>query len=375
MFTTIITFLIILAVLVFAHELGHFWTAKKLGLIPKEFGFGFPPRIGGFYKGTENKWCWVWGTKRPSDALGTLYSINWLPLGGFVNIGEDEEAGGDPKHFKNQKPWKRTIILSAGVVMNLLVAAVFISWGFMIGLPQTISGLPDGVQVRDKNIQVLQVLPNTPAESAGIQLGDIILSIDGQSFTNEDGLQEYIAGKQGQELKYLVRRGDQETNFNITLETISSTGEAGIGIAIAETGIVSYPFFRAIWEGIAATAGMTWYIIIAFAALLKNLVMGAGVSADVSGPVGIAVMTGQVASLGFVYLLQFAAMLSINLAIINFLPFPALDGGRVLFVIIEKLRGRPVPEKIENALHNAGFILLIILVFIVTYRDVLKFWH
>jgi len=375
MFTTIITFLIILAVLVFAHELGHFWTAKKLGLIPKEFGFGFPPRIGGFYKGTENKWCWVWGTKRPSDALGTLYSINWLPLGGFVNIGEDEEAGGDPKHFKNQKPWKRTIILSAGVVMNLLVAAVFISWGFMIGLPQTISGLPDGVQVRDKNIQVLQVLPNTPAESAGIQLGDIILSIDGQSFTNEDGLQEYIAGKQGQELKYLVRRGDQETNFNVTLETISSTGEAGIGIAIAETGIVSYPFFRAIWEGIAATAGMTWYIIIAFAALLKNLVMGAGVSADVSGPVGIAVMTGQVASLGFVYLLQFAAMLSINLAIINFLPFPALDGGRVLFVIIEKLRGRPVPEKIENALHNAGFILLIILVFIVTYRDVLKFWH
>jgi len=109
--------------------------------------------------------------------------------------------------------------------------------------------------------------------------------------------------------------------------------------------------------------------------LLKNLVMGAGVSADVSGPVGIAVMTGQVASLGFVYLLQFAAMLSINLAIINFLPFPALDGGRVLFVIIEKLRGRPVPEKIENALHNAGFILLIMLVFIVTYRDVLKFWH
>ncbi|PIR95051.1 RIP metalloprotease RseP [Candidatus Falkowbacteria bacterium CG10_big_fil_rev_8_21_14_0_10_37_6] len=375
MFTTIITFLIILAVLVFAHELGHFWTAKKLGLIPKEFGFGFPPRIGGFYKGTEGKWRWVWGTKRPSDAFGTLYSINWLPLGGFVNIGEDEEAGGDPKHFKNQKPWKRTIILSAGVVMNLLVAAVFISWGFMIGLPQTISGLPDGVQVRDKNIQVLQVLPNTPAESAGIQLGDIILSIDGQSFTNEDSLQEYIAGKQGQELKYLIRRGDQETSFNITLETISSTGEAGIGIAIAETGIVSYPFFRAIWEGIAATAGMTWYIIIAFAVLLKNLVMGAGVSADVSGPVGIAVMTGQVASLGFVYLLQFAAMLSINLAIINFLPFPALDGGRVLFVIIEKLRGRPVPEKIENALHNAGFILLIMLVFIVTYRDVLKFWH
>ena len=120
---------------------------------------------------------------------------------------------------------------------------------------------------------------------------------------------------------------------------------------------------------------MTWFIITAFVALLYKLLAGAGVSADIAGPVGIAVMTGQVARLGFVYLLQFAAMLSINLAIINFLPFPALDGGRVVFVIIEKIRGRAVSEKLETALHNIGFVLLILLVLGVTYRDVLRFWN
>src|SRR3989338_8319242 len=130
MFTTIIIFIIILGILIFVHELGHFWVAKKLGLMPKEFGFGFPPRLGGFYKNASGQWRWVWGGRRPDDAINTVYSINWLPLGGFVALGEDEEAGNDPKHFKNQKPWKRTLILSAGVSMNIITAAIFLTLGF-----------------------------------------------------------------------------------------------------------------------------------------------------------------------------------------------------------------------------------------------------
>ena len=417
MFTTLITFIIILGILVFVHELGHFWTAKKLGLTPKEFGFGFPPRIFGMQKikgvqrslreqsedieisadaegvresvsvssvtETQNfsRWRMVTGAaalEREGEEIteaGTIYSLNWLPLGGFVNIGEDEEAGNDPRHFKNQKPWKRVVILSAGVAMNLAVAAVFITWGFMLGLPQTLDEVPAGAHIRERHVQILQVLPGSPAEQAGLQMGDVIASIDGRTFTSEAGVQDYVAGKAGETLTYDIRRGSEEMKIPITLTKLASTGEAGAGIAIAETGIVSLPWYRAIWEGIKATVIMTWFIITAFVALLYKLLAGAGVSADIAGPVGIAVMTGQVARLGFVYLLQFAAMLSINLAIINFLPFPALDGGRVVFVIIEKIRGRAVSEKLETALHNIGFVLLILLVLGVTYRDVLRFWN
>ncbi len=374
MFTTIIIFIAVLSVLVFVHELGHFWTAKKLGLAPKEFGFGFPPRIGGIYKNKAGKWHWQWGGKEVEDVEGTVYSINWLPLGGFVNLGEDEESGNDPKHFKNQKPWKRAIILSAGVFMNLVIAAVFIAWGYMIGLPQAIDENNQNANITDQRIQIMQVLPDSPADKAKLQLGDIIASINEQEFKTYEELQNFISDKEGVELNYKIKRGEQELNFQITPEPIEvNENIPGVGIAIAETGIVSYPWYRAIWEGIYSTILMTWFIIVAFATLIKSLITGAGIGAEVAGPVGIAVMTGQVAQLGFVYLLQFTAVLSINLAIINFLPLPALDGGRVLFLIIEKIRGKAVPERIEAMIHNIGFTLLMLLVLVVTYRDVIKF--
>src|SRR3989339_1874753 len=319
MFTTLITFIIILGILVFVHELGHFWTAKKLGLTPKEFGFGFPPRIFGMQKikgvqrslreqsedieisadaegvresvsvssvtETQNfsRWRMVTGAaalEREGEEIteaGTIYSLNWLPLGGFVNIGEDEEAGNDPRHFKNQKPWKRVVILSAGVAMNLAVAAVFITWGFMLGLPQTLDEVPAGAHIRERHVQILQVLPGSPAEQAGVQMGDVIASIDGQTFTSEAGVQDYVAGKAGETLTYDIRRGSEEMKIPITLTKLASTGEAGAGIAIAETGIVSLPWYRAIWEGIKATVIMTWFIITAFVALLYKLLAGAGV--------------------------------------------------------------------------------------------------
>ena len=137
--------------------------------------------------------------------------------------------------------------------------------------------------------------------------------------------------------------------------------------------MVKYPWHLAIAEGIKTTIVLTWLIMVAFYELIKGLFVGQGVSADLAGPVGIAVITGQVARMGFVYILQFTALLSINLAIINFLPIPALDGGRVLFLIIEKFKGSPVKKEIETAIHNIGFSLLMLLVLIVTFRDVARF--
>lgn len=154
---------------------------------------------------------------------------------------------------------------------------------------------------------------------------------------------------------------------------MAETGKGGIGVAISEVGMVKYPWYYAIWEGFKTTFMMVWAILVAFYELFKGLILGHGVSADVAGPVGIAVLTGQVARMGVIYIMQFTAMLSINLAIINFLPLPALDGGRVLFLIIEKIKGRPVKRELEAAIHNIGFMLLMVLVLLITFRDVMKF--
>jgi regulator of sigma E protease len=144
-------------------------------------------------------------------------------------------------------------------------------------------------------------------------------------------------------------------------------------VGILETGLVRLPIHLAIWEGIKSTIGLTWLIIMAFGQLIAKIFTSGSVSADVAGPVGIAVLTGQVARMGFVYIVQFAAMLSINLAIINALPFPALDGGRVLFLIIEKLKGSPVKKEVEGTIHYIGFALLMLLVLVVTFKDIDKY--
>ena len=365
--------MIVLSVLVIAHEFGHFWTARKFGLKPEEFGIGFPPRAFGIYKNKDGKWVKVMGGKKVEDASDTIYSINWFPLGGFVKLGEDEEGGDDPNHFQNKKIWQRMIMISAGVIMNIILAAILISAGLMFGLPQALDNIDARAQVFDKKIQIVEVLGESPAKEAGLKMGDVVVSINGNELTNYENLQKFNADNINQELKYKIKRGQVEFEKTIIPITIEETGKGGIGIGIIETGIVKYPWYLAIWEGIKTTIFLTWAIIVAFYELIKGLIVGQGISADVAGPVGIAVLTGQVARMGFVYVLQFTALLSINLAIINFLPFPALDGGRVLFLIIEKIKGSPVKREVEAVIHNIGFALLMILVLIVTFKDVAKF--
>lgn len=382
MLLTIITFILVLSLLVFVHELGHFMTARRFGIKAEEFGFGFPPRAVGLYKNDQGKWKFVWGAKEVRDCPTTVYSLNWIPLGGFVKLNEDDAESSDPNHFINKKIWQRAIVLSAGVSMNVILAIVLISFGLMIGMPQDLESLAAGAKVDSRQIQIIHVLPNTPANKAGLIVGDAIVSINGQAFLTYQELQKYVDAHTGENLTYQIKHLGEVKDYPITPELMAETGRGGIGVALIETGIVRYPWYQAIWQGAKTTLELIGMILTAFYEFFRSLIMGKGVTAEVAGPVGIASLTGQAVRMGFIYLLQFSALLSLNLAIINFLPFPALDGGRVLFLIIEKLKGRPMKREVEAVIHNVGFALLMVLITVVTFRDVLKFgdkfvglWH
>jgi len=378
MIITILIFILILGLLVFVHELGHFVTAKKAGARVEEFGFGLPPRAIGIQK-QDGKWRLVKpnysADKEP--AAPTVYSLNWIPLGGFVKIkGEEGGAASDADSFSNKPIWKRAIVLSAGVIMNFILGAVLLAIGFGIGLPQALEGADlSRATVRERATQIVQVLGDYPAAKAGLTVGDAILTIDGREISSEQFLRSYIEGSEGKELALQIKRNDQQLEIKAAPVILKETGKPGLGIAFIETGVVSYPWYLAIWKGMEAAAYYAKEIVLAFYQLIANLVVHQEVAMELSGPVGIAVLTGRVARMGLIYLLQFAAMLSINLAIINFFPFPALDGGRLLFLAIEKIRGRAMNQKIESLVHTAGYALLMLLIVVVTYRDISKFGY
>lgn len=372
---TVITFLIILSILVFVHELGHFWTARKFGVKAEEFGLGMAPRICGWKK-VNGKRKFFWGNA-PADEIkseDTIYSLNWLPIGGFVKImGEDGENKDSKDSFSSKKIWQRAIILSAGVIMNVVLAVVSLIFAYMLGAPQVVDANDTSAVVKNEKIQILAVVKDSPAEKAGIAAGDVLLSIDGQTFKQVPEVQNYLAGKKDVLVKVKMDRAGETKEFDITPVLIVESGKSGMGVSLANTGEVSYPWYKAIWLGIKGTYLMLAQIIIAFYTIIKNAIIGEPVGVDVAGPVGIAVMTGQVAKMGFNYILQFMALLSLNLAIINFLPIPAVDGGRVAFLIVEKIRGKAVNQKIEQWVHGVGFMVLLVLIVVVTGRDIWKF--
>lgn len=358
MFLTIIVFIVILGILIFVHELGHFLTAKKSGIKVEEFGFGFPPRMLGVKKGE------------------TVYSLNWIPLGGFVKIkGESGQFREEPDSFSHKPFWQRGLVLAAGVLMNVVLAFILLSVGFMFGLPVAVSSddlLPaNSGAIR---VQLSGVIENSPAARAGLKVGDQILALDNQAIAKEEEVPVYVQSHQDQPIMVKIKRSAGEIReLAILPEEIAGATSRVLGVNLVQTAIIRYGFFESWYRGGLATLDLLWKIISAFYQLLRNLILGLGVSAGLAGPVGVAVMTGQVMDLGLRYILQFAALLSLNLAVINFLPFPALDGGRFLFLVIEKIRRRPNNLRVENAIHNLGFSLLLLLVAIITYRDVIKY--
>jgi regulator of sigma E protease len=243
----------------------------------------------------------------------------------------------------------------------------------MVGSPVLVSdeqALQEGV--RDPYVTVLEISKDSAAEEAGIQLGDKLLSVNGQELVKSTDLREYIVSTENGEapVSLEVLRAEAQERITVT-PRIDEDGNALIGVALARTGTVSHGFFKSMYYGFIDAVLMGWTILSTFGLLVKQLFLGdTSLAGDVAGPVGIATFTGQVARLGFMHLLNFAAVLSMNLAVLNLLPIPALDGGRILFLIIEKIKGSKINQKTENIVHMIGFGLLMVLIVIVTYRDI-----
>ncbi len=359
MLITIIIFILILGLLIFVHEFGHFIAAKRAGAKVEEFGLGLPPRIFGVKRGE------------------TIYSLNWLPIGGFCKIlGEGGEKKNDPRSMASKSIGQRAKIFAAGVSMNFALAVVLLIIGYTIGLPSIIKDDQVGT-VRDPKVQIVEVVKDSPAEKAGLKVGDAIIELKVKSeklkVDEVEKFQELIKAHQGKEVILGIKRGDEELEIAAVPRENFPEGQGPLGIGLAETGIVSYPIHKAIWMGITSTINLTITIIFLFGGLLWSLISTGTGNIDVAGPVGIAVLTGQVAQMGFIYVLQFTALISINLALINIFPFPGLDGGHLLFLAIEKIKGRPVRREVLNTINNIGFILLMLLILAVTFRDFARF--
>ncbi|HLC99697.1 MAG TPA: M50 family metallopeptidase [Patescibacteria group bacterium] len=373
LFETIVAFVVILALLVLVHEAGHFFTARLFGVRADEFGFGFPPRAFGVQKRKNGKWKFL-GAKGEGDADGgTVYSINWLPLGGFVKIkGEGGEARSDHDSFAARPIWQRGIILAAGVTMNVVLAFVLLVGAFIIGIPQSTDDIPSSkeIVVRNAQIQILEVEKDFPA-AASLKAGDVLVAVDGKPIQTISNFQTYInTHRDGLTLQY--RRGSDLQETVLKPKVLDEEDRAVIGVNLSEVATVSYPWYQAIPRGFVATYTIIGTILGGYWDFFSNVFSGQKIAAEVSGPVGIAVYTSMVVKLGFIYILQFTIVLSLNLAILNFLPIPALDGGRFLFLMIEKFRRRPVVERIENMTHTIGFALLMVLVVVLTYRDLAR---
>ncbi len=373
---TILVFILILALLVLSHEFGHFIIARWRGMRVFEFGFGLPPRLFGVYKDPPTgKFKWVFNKKKNEEEFpATVYSLNLLPIGGFCKIkGEEGNNASDTDSFMFCKAWERALVLVAGVSMNVVLAAVLLSVGFMVGLPADMSADvgAKAIIVEQSKVMVQYVDKNSPAEQAGIKYGDRIISLNNEEMKNSAQMIDYVKLHNQNAIEVKIERGGKESSFNI-IPNIIKEGEASarLGVVLADAGIIRYPWHIALYKGVAAAGIGIVNIAIAFCLLIKNLIVGNGLMFDVSGPVGIAMMVGQSARLGLSYIINLTAMLSLTLAVINILPIPALDGGRLLFIGLEKIFRRQMPMKYEQLAHTIGFVLLLGLIAIITWRDV-----
>lgn len=340
-------FLGVLAVLVLVHELGHFLTAKAFGVQVQEFGIGFPPRLFGVRRGD------------------TLYSINLLPLGGFVKLLGEEDPS-HPKSLASRSVLQRSIVLSAGSFMNVLLVVVLFTLLLAVPQEQTVA-----------RVAIQEVEPDSPAQAAGLRPGDIVLRVDGHPIRNSGDLLYRVYLRMGAESHWTYQRGSVAESPIIEEATVAvrwrwPAGQGPTGIVIGQVSprmaVVSEP----IWEAFPHALQQTWESFTLTKNEVTRWVMGAG-SPQLAGPIGIAQITDQVADTGILPLLGLVAGLSLSLGIMNILPIPMLDGGRLMFVLLEGVRrGKRISPRREGLVHMVGFVALMALIALISYQDILR---
>ena len=350
----IIVFLLILSILILVHEFGHFIAAKKNGVKVEEFGLGFPPRIF-------------------SKKIGeTIYSINLLPLGGFVKVyGEEyhEKTKNKNRAFVYKKPWQKALIIISGVIGNLLLAWVLLS--FLA---------TQGIQVPTNKVVIEEVQKNTPAQEAGLKVGDTIKAI---KFENKvivvkkpEDLIAIANNKSGKEMLLSVENNKGIERFvRLTARKNYPKNQGPLGIAINGTELKKYSIFEAPIIGFKFSLKYLILILAGFGELLKSLFTFHKPSFEVAGPIGIAQFTGQALKIGQGALIEFTAALSLNLAVLNIFPFPALDGGRLAFVVYEWITKKQINKNFERSVNSIGMIILLSFVFIITINDIIRIFR
>jgi len=370
-----------LGIVVFFHELGHFILAKFFKIRVEEFGVGYPPRVCGFIRSSKEKFRFkfFWRRKEPLEAkTKTIYSLNLIPFGGFNKLkGElGEKSNNDSDSFFTQVWWKKALVAAGGILMNIFFAFFVFAFCYFIGLPQDIEQINGGKIIRSVGIQIGMVMPDSPADQAGLKIGDIILNLDGQEFKQVEEIQNYIKTKLNQPLEMKVKRQKEIINQVINVvpgEQVFNDikdSRGVIGIALSQTVIVSYPWHQSIVLGVKTTISLTGRLFNGLWLILKNLVVHQQMVGQLLGPVGITTMASDMARVGFIYFLQFIGLLSVAIGVCQLIPFPALDGSRIVFSIIEGVKGKPINSKIELISINIGFYLLLLLLLFITVKEV-----
>lgn len=330
---TLIYAIIMICILIFVHELGHFVAAKACGVKVNEFALGMGPLLLKKQKGE------------------TLYSLRAIPIGGFCAMEGEDEDSEDERAFNNKPAWKKAIILVAGAAMNIVVAVILMMIvSFFIGVPTT---------------KIDSVVDNSPAKIAGIEAQDKIVSVDNEKIGSWYKFTEVINDKKGgEEISIVVDRGGEELRLDMPV-AVGEDGNHFVGVTTS----VEKHSWRAILDGPRAT----WNMAESMYTVIKQLITGEVKASNLSGPVGIVYMVDQSLAQGAVTFLYFMAMISLNLAVVNLLPFPALDGGRLIFVVIRKITGKAITDRMEGMVHLVGMALLLLLMIYVTWQDILRF--
>ena len=341
----VLIFLVILSVLILIHELGHFAAAKIFGMEVEEFGIGFPPRA-----------------KKLFNWKGTLFSLNWLPIGGFVKIkGENYEPGENKNMFWEKPIWQRAVVLLAGVFGNFVLGVI------LFGVVYSIMGVPTPMG----KVKVVEVSKNSPAAEVGILENDVV-----KGFEVSEELIKMINENKGQEVVLVLEGEMGEHNVKVVPRENPPKGEGSLGVLLSDTELKKLPWWQMPVKGavVGTKEAYAWgkEIVGGLWGMVSGLANGNGVPEDVSGPVGIYKVSARVNEMGWLASLQFMAILSMNLAVLNILPLPALDGGRLVFLGVEMIIGKRLKNKIEGWVHGVGMILLLGLMVLVTIRDIIK---